>query len=92
VVIVVEGPDFFTVEEAGRILRIGRTTAYRLARMHLESGDHGGIPVIVVGGQFRVPRAALERLAGGPVHPPAAAAAAVAGATNRDRRHAGATG
>lgn len=65
-----QGVDFFTVEEAGRILRVGRTTAYRLAALFLSSGGREGMPVVVVGGQRRVPRVALESLAGGPVHLP----------------------
>jgi len=44
---------FLTVEEAGAILRIGRTLAYEMA------GD-GRLPVIRVGKQLRVPRRKFE--------------------------------
>jgi hypothetical protein len=35
-------PDLFTVEEAARVLRIGRTTAYELARRYLRSNGAEG--------------------------------------------------
>jgi excisionase family DNA binding protein len=46
-----------TVEEAGRLLGISRTSAYQAARK-------GEIPVIRVGRRFVVPRAKLEALLG----------------------------
>ena len=65
-------PDLFTVAEAAVVLRIGRTTAYELVRRDFASGGGEGLGVVRIGGQFRVPRAALERLVGGPVSwPPA---------------------
>jgi len=57
-------PDFFTVEEAARVLRIGRTAAYALARMWRETDGREGLPVFPVGRLLRVPRAALEEMAG----------------------------
>jgi excisionase family DNA binding protein len=60
-------PNFLTVEEAAAILRIGRTAAYELARRYLATGGAEGLPVIRVGRQLRVPRAALEVWAGGPI-------------------------
>jgi len=60
-------PDFLTVEEAARILRIGRTAAYALARSYRETGE--GLPVIELGRLLRVPRARLEQLHGGPLAP-----------------------
>jgi excisionase family DNA binding protein len=57
-------PDFLTVVEAARILRIGRTSAYQLAQQWLYSDGRNGLPVVRVGRQLRVPRRALERLAG----------------------------
>jgi hypothetical protein len=58
-------PDFLTVVEAARLLRIGRTSAYLLAQQWLYSDGREGLPVVRVGRQLRVPRRALERLAGG---------------------------
>ena len=58
-------PDFLTVVEAARLLRIGRTSAYLLAQQWLYSNGRDGLPVVRVGRQLRVPRRALESLAGG---------------------------
>lgn len=52
-------PDFLTVEEAARVLRIGRTAAYQQANRWLATGTEG-LPVIRVGGSLRVPRAQFE--------------------------------
>jgi len=78
VVAVGEVPDLLTVEEVARVLRIGRTTAYQEVNRFTATGGTEGIPVIVVGGQKRIPRARLEALIGGPVHlpPPTARSAA----------------
>jgi Helix-turn-helix domain len=48
-------PDFLTVVEAARILRIGRTSAYQLAQQWLYSDGRKGLPVVRVGRQLRVP-------------------------------------
>ena len=53
--------DVLTVEEAADVLRIGRSAAYDLARIW-RAGDPSGLPVIQVGRQLRVPRAALAKL------------------------------
>jgi excisionase family DNA binding protein len=60
-------PDFFTVEEAARILRIGRTAAYELARKWRATDGRDGLPVVAFGRLLRVPRTALEALGGGPL-------------------------
>lgn len=52
-----------TVEEAARVLRIGRSLSYQLAREYLDSGGASGLPVIRVGSCLRVPRWALIELA-----------------------------
>ena len=52
-----------TVEEAARVLRIGRSLAYQLAAEYDASGGLAGMPVIRVGGCLRVPRWALLELA-----------------------------
>lgn len=48
-------PLVYTIEEAARLLRIGRAAGYQAARA-------GQLPTIRVGRTLRVPRAALERL------------------------------
>lgn len=60
-------PDFLTVEEAAKVLRIGRTAAYGLTRQWRVTGGEVGLPVVRFGRQLRVPRAALEAYAGGPL-------------------------
>ena len=60
-------PDLLTVEEAARVLRIGRTKAYELARLRLVTGGSEGLPVVRVGHLLRVPRHALEQFIGGPI-------------------------
>src|SRR6266516_4842098 len=60
-----EPPDFFTVEEAARVLRIGRTAAYALSRKWRETEGREGLPVVPVGRLLRVPRSALEEMTGG---------------------------
>ena len=55
-----EVPDFLTVEEAGRVLRIGRTTAYEQAHLWLDTSSEG-LPVKRVGGSLRVPLTQFEQ-------------------------------
>jgi excisionase family DNA binding protein len=52
-----DGHDTFTVEEAGKILRISRGSAYAAAKS-------GALPVVDIGRLKRVPRRALERMLG----------------------------
>lgn len=53
-----------TIAEATRVLRIGRSLGYELAREYLTSGGTSGLPVIRLGSQcLRVPRWALMELA-----------------------------
>ena len=59
-------PEFLTVEEAARVLRISRTSAYLLAQRWRYSRGETGLPVQVLGRLLRVPRAALERMAASP--------------------------
>ena len=60
-------PDVLTVEEAARVLRISRTTAYAMALEWRVTGGNSGLKVIEIGGQLRVPRAWLEELLGAPI-------------------------
>jgi len=78
-------PDFLTVEEAAAILRIGRTAAYGLARQWRATDGREGLPVVAFGRLLRVPRAALEAVAGGPLSRPVAPPSKPAA---RDEAHA----
>jgi hypothetical protein len=65
-------PDFLRVDEAARVLCIGRTTAYALASEFLDTNGASGLPVVRLGKQLRVPRRRLEAMLGGPITwPPA---------------------
>ena len=57
-------PLLLTVEEAGALLRIGRTKAYAMAREWRETDGRSGLPVIELGHALRVPRHALEEMVG----------------------------
>ena len=61
-----EGPEgpLLTIDEAARVLRIGRSLAYQLANDYLETGGLTGMPVIrLTAACLRVPRWALLELA-----------------------------
>jgi hypothetical protein len=58
-----EPPLLHTIEEAGDVLRVGRTLAYALARRYEETDGLEGLPVIRLGNCLRVPRWALLELA-----------------------------
>ncbi len=60
-------PDFLRVEEAAKVLRIGRTTAYALASEFLATNGASGLPVVRLGKQLRVPRHRLEQMLGGTI-------------------------
>jgi hypothetical protein len=60
-------PDLLTIEEAARILWIGRTKTYELARCWLKTGGTEGLPAVRVGHQLRVQRCGVEELIGGPI-------------------------
>lgn len=60
-------PDLLTVEEAARVIRVGRTKAYAMAREWRATGGTTGLPVIDFGNALRVPRCQLEKLVGGPL-------------------------
>lgn len=57
-------PVLLTVEEAGALLRIGRTKAYAMAREWRDTDGRSGLPVIDLGHVLRVPRHALEEMVG----------------------------
>jgi hypothetical protein len=60
-------PDLLTIEEAARVLRIGRTKAYAMSQEWRVTNGEAGIKVCELGGQLRVPKAWLEEQLGAPV-------------------------
>ena len=59
-----EPPDFLTVEEAGRVMRISRTKAYQLTTEWRVTAGKSGMPVTENFGVLRIPRRQLEELLG----------------------------
>jgi len=57
-------PPFLTVEEASRLLNIGRTKAYLLTKEWRATGGRSGLPVIDLGDVLRVPGPAIEKMLG----------------------------
>ena len=53
-------PEMLTVTEAARILHVGRTAAYQMAKRWLETDGQEGIPARRVGRLIRIPSAELE--------------------------------
>jgi hypothetical protein len=60
-------PDLLTIEEAARVIRVGRTKAYAMAREWRATGGEAGLPVIDFGHALRVPLCQLEKIVGGPL-------------------------
>lgn len=56
-----ELPDMLRVEEAARLLRIGRSAAYSAVAQFEDTGGSEGIPCIRIGRTLRVPKRALLR-------------------------------
>lgn len=54
-------PAFMTVEQAAKVLQLGRSKTYELTVEWEASGGTSGIPFVRFGRQKRVPRAALTR-------------------------------
>jgi Helix-turn-helix domain len=60
-----EGPPaLYTVDEAARLMRVGRTKAYAMTREWRATGGASGLPVVDFGNVLRVPRHALEQILG----------------------------
>jgi excisionase family DNA binding protein len=64
-----ELPEVLTIEEAAKVLRIGRGAAYALARRYLATDGREGLPVVRLGRSLRVPRAKLLALLEADVEP-----------------------
>jgi hypothetical protein len=54
-------PPFLTVEQAARVLQLGRSKAYELTVEWDRTGGVSGIPFVWFGKQKRIPRDALAR-------------------------------
>jgi len=54
---------FLSITEAAEILGISRNSAYLAAKRYRDTGGREGLPNIKVGGTYRVPASALERMA-----------------------------
>jgi excisionase family DNA binding protein len=52
-------PPFLTVEQAAKVLQLGRSKTYELTVEWERSGGRSGLPFVWFGHQKRVPRAAL---------------------------------
>ena len=63
-------PDLLTIEEAARVIRVGRTKAYAMAQEWRATGGQSGLPVVDFGHVLRVPLCQLEKLIGGPLTTP----------------------
>jgi hypothetical protein len=54
-------PDFLTIEEAAKVLRIGRGQAYELARVWRATNGAEGLPNVTFGSKTkRVPKTAIS--------------------------------
>ena len=59
-------PLLLTMTEAAAVLRIGRTTVYKLAENWRATDGASGIPTVRIGAKLFVRRADLERIVDGP--------------------------
>ncbi|HVW32191.1 MAG TPA: hypothetical protein VHL53_06610, partial [Acidimicrobiia bacterium] len=57
-------PPFLTVEEASRLLKIGRTKAYLLTQEWRATGGRSGLAVVDLGDVLRVPGPVIEQMLG----------------------------
>lgn len=80
-----EVPDYLTVEEAARVLRIGRTMAYRLTQEWIASRGERGMPCRRVGRLLRVPSGELAEFMGGSITWPPVTAEVVDLDTRREQ-------
>jgi excisionase family DNA binding protein len=61
---VTEIPLLLTMTEAATLLRIGRTTIYKLAELHRSTHGASGIPTVRVGNKVFVRRTDLQHIVG----------------------------
>ncbi len=65
-------PPLMTVEQAAKVLQIGRSKSYELTVEWERTGGAAGLPFVRFGSQKRIPRAAIERFIERTLQPPAA--------------------
>jgi excisionase family DNA binding protein len=63
-----ELPLMLTVGEAAEVLRISRTTAYKLVELHRTSGGRAGLPHVRLGGRVLIRRVDLAEITGASPH------------------------
>ena len=68
-----ELPPFLTVDQAGKVLQLGRSKTYELTVEWERSSGASGIPFVWFGNQKRIPRDALARYVDGQLERPPAA-------------------
>ena len=66
-------PPFMTIEQAAKVLQLGRSKAYQLSVEWEATAGASGLPFVWFGHQKRIPRAALERFVTRSLAPPPAA-------------------
>lgn len=65
-------PPFMTIEQAAKVLQLGRSKTYELTVEWDRSGGKSGLPFVWFGHQKRIPRAVLQRFVDATLTPPAA--------------------
>lgn len=65
-------PPFMTIEQAAKVLQLGRSKTYELSVEWERSGGASGLPFVRIGHQKRIPRAVLQRFVDATLAPPAA--------------------
>lgn len=65
-------PPFMTIEQAAKVLQLGRSKTYELTVEWDRSGGKSGLPFVWFGHQKRIPRAVLQRFVDATPTPPAA--------------------
>lgn len=66
-------PPLLTVEQAAKVLQIGRSKAYELTVEYERTGGSSGLPFVWIGNQKRIPRDALAAFIERQLHRPPAA-------------------
>ena len=62
-------PLFLTVDQAAKVLQLGRSKTYELTVEWERTGGRSGLPFVWFGSQKRIPRAALIRFIELALHP-----------------------